>query len=309
MKKLLFIFIGLVFSAAISAQTDTINPKPPIPPVPPIPAVPAPPAPPDEPDLNNDDTIKIKVGNYKVIVIDNEKKKIPDGDSFDIDLNKEFDEDFDFDEHDKSYKSWAGFDLGMNYYLNSDNTTKMPPGYEFLEINYRRSFSFGLNLLEKDIPIVKEYVKLAAGAGMEWNNYVFMNNIRLIPDSTVIYGITDSVYNFDKTRLLLTYINFPLLLQFNTNADPKNAFHISVGAILGVNVGATSKLKYDINDRTAKLKTRGDYHISPLRYNLTARVGYGNFKVFVNYSLNSLFVKDEGPELYPFSFGICMIPF
>jgi hypothetical protein len=296
----MILFLGLLLSSGVMAQIDTLPPKPPLPPLPPIPV----PAVTDEKN-NNEDTIKIKVGNYKVIVIDNEKKKKGDDDTITIDLNEECDEE---NEHD-SYKSWAGFDFGVNGYLNSDNTTKMPAGYEFLEVNYRRSFSFALNLFEKDIPIVGDYVKLASGLGIEWNNYVFMNNVRLTSDSAQIYGYEDTLYNFDKSRLLLTYINLPLLIQINTNANPDKAFHISFGAIFSYDIGACSKLKYDINDKTSRLKTRSDYHVNPFRYGLTARVGYGNFKVFANYSLNSLFVKDEGPELYPFSVGICIIPF
>ena len=165
-----------------------------------------------------------------------------------------------------------------------------------------------MNLFEKDIPIFTDYVKLATGLGLEWDNYFFTNNTRLTSDSARIYGFHDSI-KFDKTKLRLSYLNLPILLQFNTNADPKKAFHISVGVIISYNLGAKTKMVYEINDQKYKDKVAGDYHINPLRYGLTARVGYGNFKVFANYNLSTLFVKDEGPELYPFSVGISILSF
>jgi hypothetical protein len=131
----------------------------------------------------------------------------------------------------------------------------------------------------------------------------------LTSDSAKIYGYTDTLIKFDKSKLGLTYINLPVLFQINTNADPKKAFHISFGLIVSYNVRAKTKLVYNVNDRTNRDRVVADYHVNPLRYGLTARVGYANFKIFANYNLSSLFVKDEGPELYPFNVGICVVSF
>ena len=289
----------MLFAAGMMAQDKPVHTNPPLPPT--VPEVP-------DNNRNNDDTIKIKVGNYKVIIIDNEKnKKVHDNDTVFIDtLNAENDEE---KNHHKSYKSWAGFDFGVNGYLNADKTTKMPAGYEFLEVNYRRSFSYALNVFEKDIPIISEYFKLATGLGIEWNNYIFTNNIRLTSDSAKIYGYTDTLIKFDKTKLGLTYLNLPILFQINTNSNPKDAFHLSFGVIISYNIRAKTKLVYNVNDKTNRDKVVGDYHVNPLRYGITARVGYGKFKVFANYNLSSLFVKDEGPDLYPFTVGVTVISF
>lgn len=297
MKKLLFIFLASLFSLGLMAQNEPTNLKNVT-----------------EPEIplkgqNNDDTIKIKVGKYQVVIFDKgiDKKIIIDSSVTDSVIIDNVDGDNDEDQP-KHYKSWSGLDFGVNGFLNSDMTSKMPANYKFLDLNYRRSFSFGLNFLEKDIPIIKEYVKLATGLGLEWDNYFFSNNTRLISDSLQIYGFADSI-KFDKTKLRLTYLNLPLLLQFNTNSDPKKAFHLSAGVIISYNIGAKTKMVYTINDRTYKDKVSGEYHINPLRYGLTARVGYGNFKIFANYNLSSLFVKDEGPEVYPFTVGISILSF
>lgn len=40
------------------------------------------------------------------------------------------------------------------------------------------------------------------------------------------------------------------------------------------------------------------------RFDLTARVNFGDLGLFVNYSLTPLFKDGKGPELYPMMVGI-----
>jgi hypothetical protein len=60
---------------------------------------------------------------------------------------------------------------------------------------------------------------------------------------------------------------------------------------------------------------RDDYSINPFRVQATARVGYGWFRAFANYSLTPYFKKDSGvagqenPDIRVFSAGITLIPF
>jgi hypothetical protein len=37
------------------------------------------------------------------------------------------------------------------------------------------------------------------------------------------------------------------------------------------------------------------------------RIGYGNLDLYASYALTSMFQKNEGPQLYPFSVGITII--
>jgi hypothetical protein len=39
------------------------------------------------------------------------------------------------------------------------------------------------------------------------------------------------------------------------------------------------------------------------------RVGYGKFNVYAEYGLSEMFRNGRGPELYPFSAGVTLIPF
>jgi len=44
--------------------------------------------------------------------------------------------------------------------------------------------------------------------------------------------------------------------------------------------------------------------VNPFRYDIIARVGYGDFTIFATYSLSSLFQPYKGPAVYPFSAGV-----
>ena len=47
-----------------------------------------------------------------------------------------------------------------------------------------------------------------------------------------------------------------------------------------------------------------DMYVNPVGVNLLAQAGYGDFGLYLRYSTTSLFQKDKGPEMSPYSFGI-----
>jgi hypothetical protein len=62
-------------------------------------------------------------------------------------------------------------------------------------------------------------------------------------------------------------------------------------------------MKYTINGEKSKEKVKGDYNLSPLRWGVTARVGYRALGFYANYYFTPLFKENTGPELYPFAVG------
>lgn len=234
------------------------------------------------------DTTKLRLKNVKIWVIDDEDTLTKD--SIVV-------------KHHHKPKVWAGLDLGVNGYLNPDHKTTVPVNY--LSLDYAQSRTFSLNFAEKDFSIFREYVQLATGLGVEWNNYRFKNSTRLFNDSDMISGIIDTV-KYSNSKLRLTYLNLPVLLNFNTGSG-SNDFHFTAGIVFGYNIGSMTKVIYEVDGKRNKDKQRGDYNASIFRYGLTARVGFGNFRLFCNYQLTPLFQKDKGPELYPFSAGFSLV--
>jgi len=63
------------------------------------------------------------------------------------------------------------------------------------------------------------------------------------------------------------------------------------------------------NNEKIKIKTFFVKHLNDIDYGPTLRIGYGRFMVNGYYSLSSLFVKGEAPELVPIEVGFSIILF
>jgi hypothetical protein len=119
-----------------------------------------------------------------------------------------------------------------------------------------------------------------------------------------------SQYDYDKIKdditLLLTqaYLTVPIMLEYQTNPNSnRNSFHLSAGMIFGWKYRTYTKMMEKENGRNV-VKNRETFHMSPFRYDLSGRIGWGVLNLYATYSLNTLFKKDEGPKLYPFAIGI-----
>jgi hypothetical protein len=205
-----------------------------------------------------------------------------------------------------TFKFWNGFDFGVNGYFNSKNTMTTPEGYDFLELDYARSHSFAWNMGQVNVHLYHNYINLVTGLGVEWNSYAFRKNISLSANSNSVTGIYET-NEFTKNKLRTAFLNAPVLLEFNTSKYPQKSVHIAVGATFGYNIFRNKMIQeFNVNGDEQKHKTKDDFNINPFRYSLTARVGYGDVSLFVNYGLSTLFKADQGPKVYPVSAGLSM---
>jgi hypothetical protein len=232
------------------------------------------------------DTVTVNIGGYNLNIFENNNKGKKKKKS-------------------QEYKPWAGIGIGVNGFLNASNSFDLPANYDFLKLNYGKSIGVELNLFEKDIAIIGEYLQLVTGIGFDFANYKFASNTRLIDNADSIFGYVDTIHVYNKTKLATSFITLPLLVEINTGADPKKALHLSAGLLLGYNLGARTKVVYHDNNEKKKIKEKGTYNINPFRYGVTARIGVGeDVAIFANYALSPLFKNGEGPEMYPFTMGL-----
>jgi hypothetical protein len=240
------------------------------------------------------DTTKLKIGHNKVFIVGDENDS----------LGKHH-------KKDKFNVYWAGVGLGVNGYLNANNETNMPAGYSFLDLDYRKSINVSLNFWEKNFQIWKNHINLVTGLGFDFSNYRFENNYVLHPDSNYISGNLETSNVFKKNKLNTTFLNMPLLLQFDTKAFGKHnrTVHLSAGVVGGVKLGSHTKQVYELDGVEYKPKTKDDFNLSSFRYSAMVRVGVGKLDLFASYALNSLFKEKEGPQLYPFTIGINLVGF
>lgn len=253
----------------------------------------------------------------KVVSDDSSKKARDKNDSTTINLrkkqlviiNKDSDNDISVRVDNDDFHHWGGFAMGVNGWL-SNGGFSMPKTQEYMSLNYGKSLNFQLNF-EKDIHLYKNYINLVTGIGFEWNQYEFSNRTKLYPDSSYTYGMIDSsnVFSYKKNRLKSTFVNVPVLFEFNTNKNANKAFHIAVGVIGGYKLGSRTRQVLKNSGDEIRIIRKDDYNINPFRVNAHASIGYKNFTLFADYALTPLFENGKGPELYPFTIGVKLISF
>lgn len=242
---------------------------------------------------NSSDTTKFKLGNIKILLIKERKNIINIIDS----IAK-------CEKKNKFKGHWGSFDIGFNGFLNNEHTLNLPTKYNFLDLKLNKSISIAFGIFKQNINIYKNHIGLQTGIGFEINNYRFGNTITLFPDSLQIYGYNNSTFNFTKSKLVVNYLTVPLLLEYQTNnKSEKNSFHIGGGIIFGLRVASYTKQVYNKNDNKQILRLHDDFHISPFKYELTARIGWNGMNLFANYAISELFKNNKGPVLHPYTIG------
>jgi hypothetical protein len=202
--------------------------------------------------------------------------------------------------------NWGGIWLGFNNYVDANNQMSVPVGYEYLDPKFTRSLAVGLNLLEQNINIYKQKFGLITGIGFQWNNYFFANNATIFGDSNVVYGGFDvaNANKYTKSKLTSSFITVPLIFEYQTNhKHNSSSFHINAGAIFGLRLSSHTKIVMEDTGKQ-KYKYHNDFHLNPIRADLTVGIGYGLVNLIGTYSLTTLFKENKGPQLYPVSVGL-----
>ncbi len=261
----------------------------------------------------NQDTTRIKVGKKSIIIIEGGK-----GTQVNIeDVEEEIEEDYDYDYDDedcddedngKFKPHWAGFEMGLNNYLNNGGSMSLDNSMSFMDLNTSRSWNFNINFMDYGFGLGSDKIGLVTGLGLEWNNYHFDNPNSIQKVGGVIQEAPLSYTDIKKNRLQTTYLRAPLLLEFQIPAGSKRIY-LSAGPVAGVKLGANTKIVYKENGDEQKIKDKDDYNLSSLRYGFTARAGYRGLRLYANYYMTPLFEANKGPELYPFSVGITLLDF
>lgn len=209
----------------------------------------------------------------------------------------------------KSYDGhWAGLDLMFNNFISKYGELGIAPGYDFMEPDFAKSIGVQINFMEFNVGLVerpKFSFGMTTGLGLSVWNYRLADQVRLINDSAVLMAYADPLVSTIRSKLTVSYLNIPLLLEFNTDGtESSSGFHFGVGGYGGVRVGSHTKVV--INDRgdKDKFKSDGSYHLNPFRYGVMLRMGWNKIHLSANYALSEMFEEGEGPAVYPVEFGI-----
>lgn len=252
------------------------------------------------PKKGQDSTI-VKVAGMKIIVLNDNKKE-----DAEIIIDTEEGEDEEDDkkkDEDDHISHWAGVRVGVNGYLHN-NSLPIPASHEFLELDYARSVSVDLNLIEKDFKLYKQHVELVTGLGLRFANYTFKSKYATLDNTDPLGATIDSTVALDKNKLRATYLTAPLMLGFSTSKKESRALRFAAGAQVSWRMGSKLKQQYNIGSETYKPKVRSDYDLNPFLFHAVAAVGYGPVNVFASYGLNTLFEEDKTLALTPFDVGL-----
>lgn len=281
------------------------------------------------------DSTKVKIGSLNIevyedrdsvkVVIGNRELRVDDDGNVSFGRTKK-----------KKFNGhWAGFEMGLNGYVNSDFNMKFSKEYEYMDLRMEKSASVYINFFEQNIALAKNQKwGLVTGLGINWNNYRWRRDTQLNSDSAYLIGYIAQGISIRKTKLTAFYLNVPVIFEFQTNKyHKKDSFHFGLGLITGARLSSHTKTyynelnkeyeltqynpstdQYEVRYTTtstnySKTKNFNDFHLQPFKFDATVRVGWGFINLFANFSLNQMFRKDKGPELYPWTAGITFINF
>lgn len=164
--------------------------------------------------------------------------------------------------------------------------------------------------LSYDFPIKKSHFSFAAGLGLNVSNIYLDKQLVDFKDTASAAQILfrpDNNNQYKKYKFTTAYLEMPLELRFFGNNKNRNrGFKAALGANVGLNLGShtkgtTSGGSSKINEKQGTRRFMQQWSFAP-----TARIGYGNLSLYGSYNLTPLFKDGSGPEILPFSIGICI---
>lgn len=195
-----------------------------------------------------------------------------------------------------------------NHYLVSRSGT---PDIVANDLKLRTIKSVNVNIwfFMQRMNLIKHYVNLKYGLGLELNNYRFKTAISLheadynpydrsqfIPHPFIF---KDSI-SFSKNKLAADYITIPIMLNFNTNPDySRKGISVSAGVSMGFLYSSRNK---QISDARGKRKNRGNFDLEEWKFSYVAELGLGPVRLYGSYSPNSIFTNEL--DYRPYSIGI-----
>jgi len=208
--------------------------------------------------------------------------------------------------YDKRFRGhYTGLEIGFANYVTSDGSTYLPEESSFMNLEHSASHAFAFNFIQWSIGLQRRgNIGLVTGLGVEHSRYRFSGPYILSKDDDGNTSYITSDRNIKSNRLATTYLNLPLLLEFQIPTNHHHKLYFSGGAVGGWRLHSFTRVKYNDNDGPGKEKKTSDFNLQDWRYGVMVRMGYRAINLYGSYYLSSMFETDKGPELYPVSVGL-----
>jgi hypothetical protein len=182
-------------------------------------------------------------------------------------------------------------------------------GENDLKLRTGKSVNINLWFFMQRMNLIKHYVNLKYGLGLELNNYRFKSNVSLNEGGMNPYDHSQNIshpfifrdsIDFSKNKLAADYVTVPLMLNFRTNKDyADKGLSISAGVSVGYLYSSRNK---QVSSERGKQKNRGDYDLEKWKFSYIGELGLGPVRLYGSYSPNSIFQNDL--NFAPYSIGI-----
>lgn len=200
---------------------------------------------------------------------------------------------------------WAGLEFGINLFHQADYSlyqelSTVPE--DFMDLHHGKSITVNLNFAEWAFKNEANNFGLVTGLGFSFMDFTFDQPLTIEKEGGdgIIMPVDLNPDGLKKSKLNVSYLTAPLILEVKTPLRMGNSrLYLAGGVIGGLNIGSHTKFKY----KGDKEKLRSNFNLNSFKYDLTGRIGFGDFCVFVNYGMTPLFKTNRGPELQPVTFG------
>lgn len=193
------------------------------------------------------------------------------------------------------------------YIVNSPGTAVL--GQNDFKLETTKSVNVNIWFFMQRLNLIKHYVNLKYGLGLELNNYRFTSALSLNEGGANPYNLSQNInhpfifrdsISFSKDKLAADYVTIPFMLNFRTNPNYSNkGLSFSVGLSMGYLYSSRNKQKSDVR---GKHKNRGEYDLEKWKFSYIAELGLGPAHLYGSYSPNSIFEKDL--NFMPYNIGI-----
>lgn len=149
----------------------------------------------------------------------------------------------------------------------------------------------------------------AAGVGLGTDNMYFKQTKIDLTKSPLTFD-NDTINSYKKYKLSTGFLEVPVELRYAANPTNFNkSFKVALGMKVGTMIDAHTKAKVSSDGNRNggyTLKVRDRRNFNSTRLAATLRVGYGVFSVFGTYQINNFVKEGYGPNVRPYTIGLCI---
>jgi len=282
--------------------------------------------------LNDDSAKVIDAGNKRIVITENEEKQRVEVEVFELRQDNElhpyekiFEGHYRDDKSSEQRKYLMSIDIpspltkrqfeSQNRYKFPHHTGSIGIGFagfadkgdkDDVPFNYGSSPEISLTSYAKALPLSRNRQwGLVTGLGIRWVRYHLKGNhyFEEINDYTKLTTAPED-WKFKKSKLGVTTLNVPLLLEWKTR---NRNLYLSAGGVCSFKTASSSRIYYtDTKGKKQHEKMGRGMTLRPVTCDVLVQAGTRNFGIYSRYSPVSIFEKNKGPELYPLTIGVML---